>query len=47
MTGPVAIGYAAKAARLNEFAASMKARRRINKGVGLVVAGAGIAIMVK
>lgn len=47
MTSPIAMGYAAKAARLKEFVASMKARRRINKGARLVMAGAGIAIMVK
>ena len=44
MTRTIAMGYAAMAARLKEFVA---ARRRINKGAGLVMAGAGIAIMVK
>jgi threonine/homoserine/homoserine lactone efflux protein len=43
----ITMGYAAMAARLKEFVASVKARRRINKGAGLVMAGAGIAIMVK
>lgn len=47
MTSPIAIGYAAKAARLKKLVASTKARRRNNKGVGVVMAGAGIAIMVK
>jgi len=43
----ITMGYAAMAARLKEFVASVKARRRINKGAGIVMAGAGIAIMVK
>ena len=47
MTPGVTMGYAAMAARLKEFVASVKARRRINKGAGMIMAGAGIAIMVK
>jgi threonine/homoserine/homoserine lactone efflux protein len=43
----ITMGYAAAAAQLKEFVASVKARRRINKGAGVVMAGAGIAIMVK
>ncbi|MEP6830162.1 MAG: LysE family translocator [Rhizomicrobium sp.] len=43
----ITMGYAAMAARLKDFVASVKARRRINKGAGVVMAGAGIAIMVK
>ena len=43
----ITMGYAAAAAQLKKFVASVKARRRINKGAGLVMAGAGIAIMVK
>jgi threonine/homoserine/homoserine lactone efflux protein len=43
----ITMGYAAMAARLKNFVASVKARRRINKGAGVVMAGAGIAIMVK
>ena len=43
----ITMGYAAAAARLKNLVASVKARRRINKGAGLVMAGAGIAIMVK
>jgi len=43
----ITMGYAAMAARLKKFVASVKARRRINKGAGIVMAGAGIAIMVK
>jgi len=43
----ITMGYAAAAARLKTLVASVKARRRINKGAGLVMAGAGIAIMVK
>ncbi|MES2256147.1 MAG: LysE family translocator [Pseudomonadota bacterium] len=43
----ITMGYAAMAARLKTFVASVKARRRINKGAGVVMAGAGIAIMVK
>jgi threonine/homoserine/homoserine lactone efflux protein len=43
----VTMTYAGAAARLKNFVASVKARRRINKGAGVVMAGAGIAIMVK
>jgi len=39
--------YAGLAARLKNLVASVKARRRINKGAGVVMAGAGLAIMVK
>jgi threonine/homoserine/homoserine lactone efflux protein len=43
----ITMGYAAAAARLKDLVASVKARRRINNGAGIVMAGAGIAIMVK
>ena len=43
----VTLAYAGLAARLKHFVASVKARRRVNKGAGVVMAGAGIAIMVK
>jgi threonine/homoserine/homoserine lactone efflux protein len=43
----ITMGYAAAAARLKNLVASAKARRRINRGAGVVMAGAGIAIMVK
>ena len=43
----ITMGYAAAAARLKNLVASVTARRRINKGAGVVMAGAGIAIMVK
>jgi threonine/homoserine/homoserine lactone efflux protein len=43
----ITMGYAAAAARMKNLMASVKARRRINKGSGLVMTGAGIAIMVK
>lgn len=43
----ITMGYAALAARLKNLVASVRARRRINKGAGLIMAGAGIAIMVK
>jgi len=43
----VTMTYAGLAARLKNLVASVKARRRINKGAGVVMAGAGIAIMVK
>jgi threonine/homoserine/homoserine lactone efflux protein len=43
----ITMGYAAAAAKMKHLLASVKARRRINKGSGLVMAGAGIAIMVK
>ena len=43
----ITMGYAAAAARLKNLMASVKARRRINKGSGLIMTGAGIAIMVK
>ena len=42
----ITLGYAALAARLSRFVASAKARRRINKGAGAVMAGAGALIMV-
>lgn len=35
------------AARLNCLATGVNARRRINEGAGVVLAGAGIATMVK
>ena len=43
----ITMGYAGLAARLKNLVASLKARRRINKGAGMVMAGAGIVIMVK
>lgn len=43
----ITMGYAGAAARLKDLVASVKARRRINRGAGAVMAGAGIAIMVK
>jgi threonine/homoserine/homoserine lactone efflux protein len=42
----ITLGYAALAARLSHFVASRKARRRINKGAGAVMACAGVAVMV-
>ena len=42
----ITLGYAALAAQLSRFVASRKARLRINKGAGAVMAGAGALIMV-
>jgi threonine/homoserine/homoserine lactone efflux protein len=42
----ITLGYAALAAQLSRFVASRKARQRINKGAGAVMAGAGALIMV-
>ena len=42
----IMLGYAALAAQLSRFVASRKARKRINKGAGAVMAGAGALIMV-
>ncbi|HMH64826.1 MAG TPA: LysE family translocator [Rhizomicrobium sp.] len=42
----ITLGYAALATQLSRFVASRKARRRINKGAGAVMAGAGALIMV-
>jgi threonine/homoserine/homoserine lactone efflux protein len=42
----ITLGYAALAAQLSRFVASRKARKRINKGAGTVMAGAGALIMV-
>jgi threonine/homoserine/homoserine lactone efflux protein len=42
----ITLGYAALASQLSRFVASRKARRRINKGAGAVMAGAGMLIMV-
>jgi threonine/homoserine/homoserine lactone efflux protein len=42
----ITLGYAALASQLSRFVASQKARRRINKGAGAVMAGAGALIMV-
>jgi threonine/homoserine/homoserine lactone efflux protein len=42
----ITLGYAALAAQLSRFAASQKARKRINKGASAVMAGAGCLIMV-
>jgi threonine/homoserine/homoserine lactone efflux protein len=42
----IMLGYAALASQLSRFVASRKARRRINKGAGAVMAGAGCLIMV-
>jgi threonine/homoserine/homoserine lactone efflux protein len=41
----ITLGYAAMAARLKKFVASAKARRRINKGAGAVMAGASVLII--
>ena len=42
----VTLSYAAMAARLRKFVASQKARKRINKSAGAVMACAGVAVMV-
>jgi threonine/homoserine/homoserine lactone efflux protein len=42
----ITLGYAALASQLSRFVASRKARRRINKGAGAVMAGAGCLIIV-
>jgi len=42
----ITLGYAALATQLSRFVASRKARRRINKGAGAVMAGASALIMV-
>jgi threonine/homoserine/homoserine lactone efflux protein len=42
----VTLSYAALAARLRKFVASQKARKRINKSAGAVMACAGVAVMV-
>jgi threonine/homoserine/homoserine lactone efflux protein len=42
----ITLGYAALASQLSRFVASRKARRRINKGAGAVMAAAGALIMV-
>ena len=42
----VTLSYAAMAARLKKFVASRKARARINKSAGAVMACAGVAVMV-
>ena len=42
----ITLGYAALASQLSRFVASRKARRRINKGAGAVMAGAGALIIV-
>ena len=42
----ITLGYAALAAQLSRFVASRKARKRINKGAGAVMAGAAALIMV-
>jgi threonine/homoserine/homoserine lactone efflux protein len=42
----ITLGYAALASQLSRFVASAKARQRINKGAGAVMAGAGALIMV-
>ena len=41
----ITMGYAAMAARLKNFVASVKARRRFTPGPGVVMAGAGIPII--
>ena len=41
----ITLGYAALASQLSRFVASTKARRRINKGAGAVMAGAGCLII--
>jgi threonine/homoserine/homoserine lactone efflux protein len=42
----IELSYAAMAARLRKFVASHKARKRINKSAGAVMACAGVAVMV-
>ena len=42
----ITLGYAALAAQLSRFVASRKARKRINKGAGAAMVGAGALIMV-
>ncbi len=42
----ITLSYAAMAARLKKFVASRKARQRMNKGAGAVMACAGVAVMV-
>lgn len=42
----ITLGYAALASQLSRFVASRKARTRINKGAGAIMAGAGCLIMV-
>ena len=42
----VTLSYAAAASRLRKFVASQKARKRINKSAGAVMAAAGVAVMV-
>jgi threonine/homoserine/homoserine lactone efflux protein len=42
----ITLGYAALASQLSRFVVSRKARKRINKGAGAVMAGAGCLIMV-
>jgi threonine/homoserine/homoserine lactone efflux protein len=42
----ITLGYAALASQLSRFVASAKARKRINKGAGAVMAGAGCLIIV-
>jgi threonine/homoserine/homoserine lactone efflux protein len=42
----ITLSYAALAAQLSHFVASAKARKRINKGAGAVMAGAAALIMV-
>lgn len=41
----ITLGYAALASQLSRFVASRKARARINKGAGVVMAGAGCLIL--
>ncbi len=41
----ITLGYAALASQLSRFVASRKARTRINKGAGAVMAGAGCLIL--
>jgi len=41
----ITLGYAALASQLSRFVASRKARKRINKGAGAVMAGAGCLIL--
>jgi threonine/homoserine/homoserine lactone efflux protein len=42
----ITLGYAALASQLSRFVASRKARLRVNKGAGAVMAGAGCLIIV-
>ena len=42
----ITLGYAALAAQVRGFFASVKARRRMNKGAAVVMVGAGVGVAV-